>query len=168
MPRNEDQNQDVQRAWDTNAKFWDQRMAEGNAFFKTLLWPAVEKLLGPVKSNRWLDVACGNGLTSRRLAQAGARVTAFDFSEPMIQLAKTRGGAGIDYRVMDATDRDALFELGTETFDGALCNMALMDMANIHPLMQALGSRLASAAQRCVRFFRPASLFQQSRYRANG
>jgi 2-polyprenyl-3-methyl-5-hydroxy-6-metoxy-1,4-benzoquinol methylase len=142
MASKEGPNSDVLRAWDTNAKFWDQRMAEGNAFFKTLLWPAVEKLSGPVAGKRWLDVACGNGLTSRRLAQAGAKVTAFDFSEPMIDLAKKRGGAGIEYRVMDATDRDALSALGAGAFDGALCNMALMDMADIDPLMQALGTLL--------------------------
>ena len=44
----------------------------------------------------------------------------------------------IDYRVVDATDREALLGLGTAVFDGALCNMALMDMAEIEPLMTAL------------------------------
>jgi 2-polyprenyl-3-methyl-5-hydroxy-6-metoxy-1,4-benzoquinol methylase len=83
-----DASSDAQRAWDTNADFWDQKMAEGNDFFKTLLWPAVEKLLCPVAGERIVDAACGNGLTSRRLVQAGANVTAFDFSEAMIARAR--------------------------------------------------------------------------------
>lgn len=142
MSQNRD-NAEVQAAWNTNAEFWDARMAEGNDFFHVLLWPAVEKLLRPEKGERLLDVACGNGITSRRLTQAGARVTAFDFSDAMIELAKKRGGpAEIDYRRIDGTDNEALLALGARAFDGALCNMALMDMADIDPLMTALGSLL--------------------------
>ena len=142
MSRSEDNTQ-VQQAWDANAGFWDARMAEGNDFFRVLIWPAVEKLLRPEKGERLLDIACGNGLTSRRLAQAGAQVTAFDFSDAMIELAKKRGGASsIDYQTLDATDRAALLALGRGVFDAALCNMALMDMADIDPLMNLLPTLL--------------------------
>ncbi len=143
MSKTEDQNSQAQQAWNTNAEFWDQRMAEGNDFFNTLVWPAVDKLLRPAAGDRLLDVACGNGVTSRRLAKAKARVTAFDFSEAMINLARARDSQScIDYRVIDATQREALLELGAGSFDGALCNMALMDMAHIEPLMNALVSLL--------------------------
>jgi len=139
MSKTENENSLAQRAWSTNAEFWDERMAEGNDFFSILVWPSVERLLGPVAGDRLLDVACGNGLTSRRLASAEAKVTAFDFSEAMIDLARKRSSlSDIDYRVIDATDRQALLDLGVGTFDGALCNMALMDMADIGPLMKAL------------------------------
>ena len=61
----------------------------------------------------------------------------------MIALASRRPGASkIDYRVMDATDREALLGLGADTFDGALCNMALMDLADVDPLMNALANLL--------------------------
>ena len=142
MPENRE-NAQVQHAWNTNAEFWDSRMAEGNDFFRLLVWPAVETLLRPERGERLLDIACGNGLTSRRLAEAGASVTAFDFSAAMIELAKQRGDSGqIDYRRVDATDRDALLAVGPGGFDGALANMALMDMAQIEPLMQALATLL--------------------------
>ena len=143
MLQSEEQNSHAQRAWNTNAGFWDERMAEGNDFFNLLVWPAVERLLRPREGDRLLDVACGNGVTSRRLANLKASVTAFDFSEAMIDLARKRNGqADIDYRIIDATNRASLLELGVASFDGALCNMALMDMADIHPLMNALTSLL--------------------------
>jgi SAM-dependent methyltransferase len=114
-------------------------MGEGNDFFNILLWPAVERLLKPKPGERLLDVACGNGVTSRRLATAKARVTAFDASAAMITIAAGHPvPSNIDYRVVDATDREALLGLGASAFDGALCNMALMDMAEIEPLMTAL------------------------------
>jgi len=139
MTQTDDQNMEAQRVWNTNAAFWNERMAEGNDFFNVLVWPAVEKLLQPLEGGRLLDVACGNGLTSRRLAQAKAKVTAFDFSEAMINFAKQQNGqSNIDYRIIDATNREALLELGVGSFDSALCNMALMDMADVHPLMSCL------------------------------
>lgn len=114
-------------------------MGEGNDFFNVLLWPAVERLLNPQPGERLLDVACGNGLTSRRLAIAKARVTAFDVSPAMIAIAAGHlGQLKVDYRVLDATDCEALLGLGASSFDGALCNMALMDMAEIDPLMTGL------------------------------
>jgi 2-polyprenyl-3-methyl-5-hydroxy-6-metoxy-1,4-benzoquinol methylase len=143
MSQNDEENAHAQRSWNINAEFWDKRMADGNDFFNILVWPAVEKLLQPSEGDRLLDVACGNGVTSRRLASAKASVTAFDFSEAMINLARKRAGqSNIDYRIIDATQREALLELGPASFDGALCNMALMDMSDINPLMNALAALL--------------------------
>lgn len=142
MTKPESENSQARNAWNTNAGYWDERMADGNDFFEVLLWPSVDRLLGPVTGQRLLDVACGNGLTSRRLAGAGARVTAFDFSEEMIRFAKARDdGSSIEYLVVDATDGALLRQLGT--FDAVLCNMALMDLSDIRPLMNALTSLLA-------------------------
>jgi 2-polyprenyl-3-methyl-5-hydroxy-6-metoxy-1,4-benzoquinol methylase len=139
-------NQEVRHVWDQNAAFWDERMGEGNHFVEVLIWPAVERLLSARPGERILDVACGNGLTSRRLAAAGANVVAFDFSEEMIAHARAREteetAGRIDYRVLDATNEAALLALGEGQFDAALCNMALFDMAHIDPLMRGLARLL--------------------------
>jgi 2-polyprenyl-3-methyl-5-hydroxy-6-metoxy-1,4-benzoquinol methylase len=142
MSNLEAENVRAREAWDTNARLWDERMADGNDFFSSLVWPSVERLLWPQPHEVLLDVACGNGVTSRRLARAGANVVAID-SEEMIRLAIERGSRDqLDYRVVDATDVNALRGLGPGRFDGALCSMALMDMADTRPLMNALASLL--------------------------
>ncbi len=66
-----DPNAEARRAWQANAAFWDERMGEGNDFVNLLVWPAAEPLLALRPGERVLDVACGNGLTSRRMAAAG-------------------------------------------------------------------------------------------------
>ena len=64
MSRSE--NRDARAAWDRNTGFWDERMGEGNDFVEELVWPPTERLLELAPDRRVLDVACGNGLTSRR------------------------------------------------------------------------------------------------------
>ncbi len=134
-------NEETRQAWDENAAFWDQRMGEGNDFVEVLTWPPTERMLSLQPGERVLDVACGNGLTSRRMAAGGAEVVGVDFSEEMIAHARRRttdGAGSLDFHVLDATDEDALLALGEGQFDAALCAMALFDMAEIDPLMRAL------------------------------
>jgi ubiquinone/menaquinone biosynthesis C-methylase UbiE len=130
-------------AWEKKAAFWDKMMGEGNAFQRVLIGPATERLLEVQPGETVLDVACGNGVFSRRLAELGARVVAVDFSEKFVELARVRTeeagyGDAVEYLVADATDEERMLALGEERFDGAVCNMALMDMPAIDPLMRAL------------------------------
>lgn len=129
-------NEEGKVLWNAKADFWDALHGDdGNAFHRTLVAPAVERLLNVKSGERVLDVACGNGVMARRLAQLGANVTATDFSAALIQRAKARGEQAIDYRVVDATDESALVALGE--FDAIVCTMALMDIPDIAPLFRA-------------------------------
>ena len=138
----EDANQFSRDAWDANAEVWDTRMGdEGNDFFRILQWPVILSLLDPRPGQKILDIACGNGLTSRKLAELGAQVTAFDFSANLIEKAKARSTnleSQISYHVIDATNESQLLSLGEGAFDSSLSNMALFDMADIEPLFRAL------------------------------
>lgn len=151
-------------AWNSNAAFWDERMAEGNAFFRTLIWPALERLLPVHPEMRLLDVACGNGVTSRRYAALGASVLGIDFAQEMLEHAKARGGAAgkLEYRLVDATSEEALLALGAGSFDAALCNMALFDTAEIRPLFRALSHLLKPGAPFVFSIVHPS--FNSSRF----
>jgi SAM-dependent methyltransferase len=137
-------NNETRDVWNANAAFWDEKMGEGNDYVNLLQWPAILRLLDPQPGQTILDIATGNGLTARRLDALGAKVTAFDFSPELIRLAGARadGSATISYHVLDATDEPALLSLGEGTFDSALCNMGLFDMADIDPLFHALPKML--------------------------
>jgi len=132
-----------QAIWNQNAPFLDDHTGEGTAFQTVLLRPATERLLGIQEDELVLDVACGNGNFSRRMAELGARVLAFDFSPAFIERARlrtrdTRFSGRIEYQVIDASNREQLLGLGRERFDAAVCTMALMDMEAIEPLLNSL------------------------------
>lgn len=133
-------NEENRLAWNKNAVFWDEKMGEGNDFANLLCWPAVQRLINPHAGQSILEIACGNGLFSRRLAEMGSRVTGIDFSSELVALARKRTPTTlpVKYQVADVTDRQALLALGAGTFDSALCNMALFDIADIKPLFETL------------------------------
>jgi 2-polyprenyl-3-methyl-5-hydroxy-6-metoxy-1,4-benzoquinol methylase len=141
----EQAHKETHTAWEANAAFWDERMREGNDFVEVLIWPATKRLLALQPGERVLDIACGNGLSTRRLAAMGAEVVALDFAEKLVELARqrtTEHSERIAYSVLDATDEAALLALGEGQFDAALCQMALFDMAEIEPLLRALARLL--------------------------
>ncbi len=129
--------------WDSLAGDWDTRMGnESNSFHREIIRPSTLKLLNPQKGEHILDVACGNGNFSRYLAELGVKVTAFDYSAEMIKYAKERSKDSaefIDYQIADATKYDELMVLqGDKGFDKAVSNMAVMDISDIRPLLQAV------------------------------
>jgi 2-polyprenyl-3-methyl-5-hydroxy-6-metoxy-1,4-benzoquinol methylase len=138
--------EDVRQRWDAKAAFWDEQMGDGNLFQNELIGPAVDRLLAIQPDELVLEVGCGNGVASRRLARLGARVTATDTSVEFLKLARARApelADRIDYRFVDATDEAGLLALGEGVFDAILANMVLMDMAVIEPLLRAAGRLLA-------------------------
>src|SRR5205823_4102349 len=105
----------------------------------------LEKLLAwgrALRPRRVLDVATGGGHTALGFAGLGARVTAFDLTEPMLRTARgflTERGAR-DVRFV-AGDVEALpFRAGA--FDVATCRIAAHHFANIGPAVRQIAATI--------------------------
>ncbi|HEY1351097.1 MAG TPA: methyltransferase domain-containing protein [Ktedonobacteraceae bacterium] len=132
---------ETRRIWDQKAAFWDEKMGDGNQFQRILIGPACERLLELQPGEVVLEIGCGNGVFARRMAGLGVQVVATDFSARFLERARARRSeqAGrIEYRLLDATHEDEILALGARRFDAAVCNMALMDMSEIEPLMRGI------------------------------
>ncbi|ONI40605.1 methyltransferase [Candidatus Epulonipiscium fishelsonii] len=130
-------------AWELNAEFWDNYMGdESNYFHRDLVRPSVEKLMDINQNDFVLDIACGNGNYSERMAKQGAKVIAFDYSNKMIELAIKRRKDILDkveFIVCDATKYDDVIKLKRDRlFTKAVANMAIMDISKIAPLFKAV------------------------------
>ncbi|KAH8892549.1 S-adenosyl-L-methionine-dependent methyltransferase [Thozetella sp. PMI_491] len=140
--------QEAVDVWSTNAAHWDKKITpEGNAFWKVLQEPCLRRFFTDhLKPGcRALDISTGNGLCARWLASHGATVLATDGAPEMVEIAKSHApeGAGISFQkldVADPADFAALLEspAASEGFDIVLMNMAIMDVATIDPLAEAL------------------------------
>jgi SAM-dependent methyltransferase len=92
-------------------------------------WPGVSDLIGTVHGLRVCELACGDGRGARFLARQGAQVVGVDVSSNLLGIAEAREAAqplGITYLRQDA---GAPFD--ASTFDGVVCNLALMDIADL-------------------------------------
>ncbi len=105
---------------DTNrATHWDADLYDDKHSFVWKHGASLIELLEPRAGERVLDLGCGTGHLSARIAEAGARVVGIDFSAEMIAEAR-RQFPGIRFEVADA--RDFAFD---EPFDAVFSNAAL-------------------------------------------
>lgn len=93
----------------------------------------------PPPYGRVLDVGCGEGLLSRRLAPFATHVTGLDVSPAMIDAARRQAPAGLplEYRVADV-----LTEPSDDAFDLVTC-VAMLHHVALEPGLAALGARVA-------------------------
>jgi trans-aconitate methyltransferase len=101
------------------ASRWSAADYAKNAAFVPALGDAVLQLLAPRAGELILDVGCGDGALTERIAAAGARVIGLDSSPEMVEAARARG---IDAFVADAEAMD-LERFGQ--FDAVFSNAAL-------------------------------------------
>ena len=98
-----------------------ERYAETAHFVPALGTPVLE-LLAPKPGERILDLGCGDGVLTEKIAAAGAGVVAVDAGPDMVAAARARG---IDARVMDGQRLTFAGE-----FDAVFSNAALHWMRN--------------------------------------
>ena len=115
--------------WDEAAQTWLDFVRKGKDYHRDELNnPAAFDLIGNIKGQTLLDMACGEGYNTKILAKRGAEVVGIDFSEKMIELPKMeeeKERLGISYHVMNAADLKAF---PGNHFDLVTCFMSLQDM----------------------------------------
>ncbi len=70
---------------------WDASLYAGNGRFVALLAEPLVQALNPQPGERILDLGCGDGFLTRRIAESGATMVGVDTSPQMVAAAKERG-----------------------------------------------------------------------------
>ena len=125
--------------YDDIAGWYDEAIREGGlAPFHDWIVPIVVDLAGEVSGYQVCDLACGQGVVARSLADRGARVLGVDISEKLLEIARRHEREetrGIEYVWGDARTLDGLAD---GSFEGVVCNMALMDIPDLDATMAAV------------------------------
>lgn len=133
--------------YDAIATWYDEGIRRGGSIHDLVL-PGLFELIGSTRGSTICDLACGQGVLARHLAGQGAHVVGVDLSAELLQIAHREEYAhplGITYLHDDAQH---LHRLADASFDGMVCNLALMDIAD-----------LAQAAATIWRILRPGGWF---------
>jgi trans-aconitate methyltransferase len=96
---------------------WSPQLYEKNARFVSHLADEIVKMLDPRRGERILDIGCGDGYLTEKLASYGAELVGVDYSETLVDAARQRG---VDAR--HGNGEELKFE---NEFDGAFSNAAM-------------------------------------------
>jgi ubiquinone/menaquinone biosynthesis C-methylase UbiE len=125
---------DVESTYDEVAAEYDTWVGSQSALADSTF----EELVGSIAGQQVCSVACGQGREARFLGSQGAAVTGVDVSESLLALARRHEEAdplGISYLQGDAHILEGLV---TESFDGVVCYMALMDIPSLDDSLQSI------------------------------
>ncbi len=123
---------------------WNPELYEARHAFVWHLGQGVLELLSPEEGENILDLGCGTGQLTHRIAESGARVTGLDSSPEMI------GQARQNYPALSFVLADAASMQFEQEFDAIFSNAALHWMLNAEEVARSMaralkpGGRLAA------------------------
>lgn len=146
--------QTAETHWNHVADWYDRLVGErGSEYHQRVIIPGVLRMLGLTGAAaaaraarlKVLDLACGQGVLCRRLAEAGCRVTGVDAARELIEAARRRNADDqlpIEYVVADVTklvdERGRLAAgLSGEGFDAVTIVLSIQNITPLSPVWQA-------------------------------
>jgi len=120
---------EVARYWNGNADAWTRLSRAGYDTYRDHLnTPAFLKMLPDVTGLRGLDIGCGEGSNTRRLAERGAHMAAVDIAQTFVRHAREQEGLeplGTGYLAASAVQ----LPFTDDSYDFATGFMSFMDIA---------------------------------------
>ena len=159
--------------WEKGADWWQRNFTEGaDPEYEEQILPLVERYARGAR--RVLDIGCGEGQVSRRLASQGAEVVGLDVTESQIRRAYDRGGLSgyLQACAHQLPCRDAEFDTvvlclaieHVEPFEAAIQEVARVLTPGgrfllllVHPLLQSPGSGWVEVVDSDEHFWRVGS-----------
>ena len=125
--------------------------------------PRVREALGDVRDRDVLDLGCGTGRHTAWLAAAGARVTAVDFSDGMLEQARRKAPAA-DVRFI-AHDMHEPLPLDDASFDAVVSGLVLEHLRDLDGFFSEAYRVMRPEGRAVVSAMHPAMFLRGSRAR---
>lgn len=145
--------EDARAAWNQAAEAWEDFVESGKDHYRhEIHGPALLAVCEPLAGLHVLDLGCGQGYFTRKLARRGAQVVGVDIADDMLALARQHekeDTLGIEYHQMSAGEVHRRWPAGS--FDLVAALMSLHDMAEPAAVLKSAcatlkpGGRLAFA-----------------------
>jgi len=142
--------------WDHVADWFDGLLEQSHDHYQDVVLPGTLRLLEVARGMRVLDVACGQGLLCRELAQRGIEAVGVEASARLVELARERSSDAKpqpSFHQLDARELEAS-DLGR--FERAACVLALTNIEPIEPVLRSIAAALEPAGRLVIVLPHPA------------
>jgi len=146
-------------AWDDAAISWADALRGRVDSGRAVADAAMVELVRQVPTGPILDAGCGEGWLARELAAHRHRVTAFDGSPLMLELALREGPGTADYRLLTYDEAAAGPRRMGGAFGTVVFNFSLLD-ERITPVLTAAGKVLFPYGRILIQAAHPASALE--------
>lgn len=124
-------------SWGGVATWYDKHLEKsGDTYHDKVVHPNLLRILGDIKSKQILDLACGQGIFSRLMADKGANVIGVDLGKELIDIAEKKNK---DYKFKVHyyhTAAHDLYMVKDGTKDIAVCVLALQNIEKLQDTIQ--------------------------------
>jgi ubiquinone/menaquinone biosynthesis C-methylase UbiE len=119
-------------SWGKVAEWYDKHLEKsGDTYHDKVVHPNLLRMLGELKGKQVLDLACGQGIFSRLLADKGANVIGVDLGKELIELAEKRN-EGYKFKIhYFHSGSDDLYMVKDGTKDIVVCVLALQNIEKL-------------------------------------
>lgn len=130
-PRNNFRKEDGKKprestSWGKVASWYDDYLSNEDSYQEKVVLPNLMRIVSPKKGELILDLACGQGYFTGKLAEVGARIVGADISSELISKAKNRL-RDIEFSVAPAHK----LPYQNASFDTVTCVLAIQNIAEL-------------------------------------
>lgn len=119
--------------WNKVASWYEKSVGnQGSDYHENIIFPAITQLLNLQKSDKFIDIACGQGALIKHLMPSKAEMAGVDASKKLIEFAGKRNPK-VKFFCQDATK---LTNIESNSFDAAACVLALQNIENFEGVIK--------------------------------
>jgi 2-polyprenyl-3-methyl-5-hydroxy-6-metoxy-1,4-benzoquinol methylase len=134
---------DIVSEWNRNAEArHEQISSEVDISYHKILIPTIMMLIGDIAGKRVIDVGCGSGYLTAKLASKGSYVLGVDPSEEMIRIARREYGSLPRLEFVNKSIEEFSSQYSDICFDVAVSNMSLITIPDLDEALMAISSVL--------------------------
>lgn len=119
-------------SWGRVARWYDDYLGQEDTYQRQVIAPNLVRMLGGIKGQRVLDLACGQGYFAAELAGLGAAVVGADISPELVAQARVQVPGATFY----PTPAHKLGFAKDAEFDAVVCVLALQNMEALAPVFK--------------------------------
>ena len=120
----------VDTSWGSVSNWYDEHLQGKKTYHETIIYPGLMRRLGDVRGVRILDLACGQGIFSHKLALQGANVIGVDLASELIDIAK-KVGSEKHHPDFFASPSHDLYMIKNATVDTIIISLALQNIERV-------------------------------------